>query len=76
MELILDCRNSMAQIHMQLAEALRFPSWYGNNLDALHDCLTAVSLELRITLIEPERLPALQRVLYDCAAENPNIHII
>lgn len=28
------------QLHKALAEALRFPEWYGNNLDALYDCLT------------------------------------
>ena len=28
------------QLHKALAEALRFPQWYGNNLDALYDCLT------------------------------------
>jgi len=75
MELILDCRNSMEQLHAQLAQALRFPDWYGNNLDALHDCLSAVSQEIQIILTEPERLPLLVRVLHDCASDNPNIHI-
>jgi len=75
MELTLDCRNSMEQIHAQLAEALRFPTWYGNNLDALHDCLSAVSQDLQITLIEPEQHSLLVRVLHDCASDNPNIHI-
>ena len=73
MELTLDCRNSMGQIHMQLTEALHFPDWYGNNLDALHDCLAALSQELRIMLIDPDRQPLLVRVLHDCASENPNI---
>lgn len=27
-------------VHQTLKEALGFPDFYGNNLDALHDCLT------------------------------------
>ena len=27
-----------AALHRALAEGLRFPEWYGGNLDALHDC--------------------------------------
>ena len=29
-----------ADAHRALKEALGFPEFYGNNLDALHDCLT------------------------------------
>lgn len=32
--------KSLTSILAKLGEALRFPDWYGNNLDALHDCLT------------------------------------
>lgn len=31
---------SPAELHRAFAEALSFPDWYGNNLDALRDCLT------------------------------------
>ena len=28
------------EFHRLLAQTLSFPEWYGNNLDALYDCLT------------------------------------
>lgn len=31
------------QMHRKLANLLAFPQWYGNNLDALFDCLTELS---------------------------------
>lgn len=75
MKLILDCRDGMTAIHEQLAQALSFPCWYGNNLDALHDCLTATTETVQITLLEPELLPGLYRVLKDCANENPQVKL-
>ena len=40
----LDCAafTTKQQLHAALKEALSFPDWYGNNLDALYDCLTEV----------------------------------
>ena len=32
--------KSVRETHLYLAAALRFPVYYGRNLDALHDCLT------------------------------------
>ena len=34
--------GSRQALHQTLAAGLRFPDWYGGNLDALHDCLTDV----------------------------------
>jgi RNAse (barnase) inhibitor barstar len=32
--------TELAEILADLGKALHFPTWYGANLDALHDCLT------------------------------------
>ena len=76
MELTIDCRNGMSAIHTQLAEALRFPAWYGSNLDALHDCLTELSQDVTFTVLWPEFLPGLKRVLIDSAEDNPHLTLI
>lgn len=75
--------TSMAEVHRLLAEQLAFPQWYGNNLDALHDCLTELAEETHIEILSPERLAEtlgsgyvrLCRVLTDSAEENPYLHI-
>lgn len=74
---------SMADIHALLAKELNFPEWYGGNLDALHDCLTELSEETHITVLQPETLletlgsgyTRLCRVLADSAEENPYLNI-
>ena len=35
--------GSRQALHQTLAAGLRFPDWYGGNLDALHDCLTDIT---------------------------------
>lgn len=42
MKVILNCENLLQrkQAHQYLAQMLEFPAYYGNNLDALFDCLT------------------------------------
>lgn len=80
-----DCRamTSRAAVHDTLAQTFAFPAYYGRNLDALYDCLTAlppcaVRLENRDALYEnlgpyAEKLLAVFR---DAAAENPSLHLI
>ena len=50
MNICIDCSTvrDRESFHQTLASALSFPSWYGNNLDALHDCLTALSGTVRL----------------------------
>ena len=75
--------SSMADIHAMLARELEFPAWYGNNLDALHDCLTALTEETGIYILHADALMAtlgpaytrLCRVLTDSAEENPYLQI-
>lgn len=40
-----------AKVHDYLKEMLEFPEYYGNNFDALHDCLTDLEdIEITVTL--------------------------
>jgi len=77
----IDCRQieTSCQLHAAFAEALDFPAWYGNNLDALHDCLTSLSEETEITLSYFSSLPGFsggfRRVLLDAEAENPYLKV-
>ena len=44
-EFTLDCTkiSDKAELHKAISEELSFPEWYGNNLDALYDCLTGIT---------------------------------
>lgn len=50
MNVIIDCSVIVTRedLHRVFAEALCFPSWYGHNLDALHDQLTSLSGTIRL----------------------------
>ena len=80
-EITINCANisSMAQMHDILARELNFPGWYGRNLDALHDMLTGICEETRITFLHFPALPfpaaGLLRVLRDSENENKNLEI-
>lgn len=49
-EKIIDCSQIQTKedLHRIFREVLGFPEWYGNNLDALHDCLTEISGKVRL----------------------------
>ena len=49
-EKIIDCRRirTKEDLHRIFREALGFPEHYGNNLDALHDCLTEITGKVRL----------------------------
>ena len=53
-EIIVSCRevHDRSALHALLAEAFAFPEWYGKNLDALHDCLTDISAETVLRLLD------------------------
>lgn len=65
--------------HRLLKEKLGLPSYYGGNLDALHDCLTDMGEETRVTLTYRQAMlnalgaygQSLLAVFRDAAAENP-----
>lgn len=66
-----------AAAHAELARALRFPDWYGGNLDALWDM--ASTLEVRAVLVHPAPMLnalgaygcKLLQTLFEVAQENP-----
>ena len=80
-EITLNCAKiaSMAEMHDILAKELDFPGWYGRNLDALHDCLTAICEETKITFLHFPSLPfpsaGLLNVLRDSENENEKLEI-
>lgn len=67
-----------------LAEVFRFPSWYGGNLDALFDLLTAWTEPIEIQFINSGQLDlalgsyanALRRVFADAATQNPRLTLL
>lgn len=69
-------------VHQALREALSFPEYYGNNLDALHDCLTDM-VDVCIVIEEcakaseqlPEYWGKLLMVFLDSCKENDKLDI-
>lgn len=73
--------TSPEKAHPYLREKLGFPDYYGNNLDALHECLTDIC-EDTCFLIGPvslfEMTPyygRIVRVFRDSSDENPRITV-
>lgn len=81
-EITIDCAalNTSQLMHLALAEAFAFPDWYGHNLDALHDLLTSITEDTRLTLLNFENSGSFsrgfRRVFLDAAEENPHFEIL
>lgn len=75
--------KSKELMHTYLAKKLKFPTYYGKNLDALHDCLSEIGHPLHITVTYTDRLKehlgdygeALLQVLKDAEKENERISV-
>ena len=86
MEIILDGRNltDRASVHDFFATALQLPDYYGRNLDALYDLLSAWPERVAIKVIYPDSMVenlgkysnALLKTLQDAAESNPKIIFI
>jgi len=71
-------------LHKTLAENLNFPDWYGGNLDALYDCLTDLSEDVRLVIVHRAKLRAplgpygdrLFRVFSQAAQDNPRFQFV
>lgn len=71
------------KLHEMLAVALKFPNWYGKNLDALYDCLTDGQEETEIVVRNRELLrehlgryaELFLKVLFQAEQECAHIHL-
>ena len=83
--IVMECGEirTKEDFHNALAKALDFPSWYGGNLDALHDLLTEIGSDTTLQLhswadAETALGPygsRLEKVMAMSALENPNLHL-
>ena len=81
---VIDCdkMTDRASAHAHIAEVLGFPEYYGNNLDALFDCLTDMrACDIKIInaggLNKLEEYGgALMAVFNEAASSNDRIRII
>ena len=76
----IDCAEipDKAALHQALAQALRFPEYYGNNLDALYDCLTDIQEDITVTLLRFDAMDSFRagfRAVLE-EAEQDNSHLI
>lgn len=84
-KIILDINKmtSLPALHNYLHQALELPEYYGMNLDALHDCLTELSIPTEITVpaqVKDEKYlgwygAQLLEVLKDAAEENEALQV-
>ena len=75
-QITVDCTGlDKAGLHQALKTALDFPHWYGNNLDALYDCLTEVSEPTELILLHFSALPGFRETFADAASVNESFTI-
>ena len=83
---IIDGKNltTRKETHSYLKKTMNFPDYYGNNLDALYDCLTDISEKTEIHIINIDSVKKrlgnfgkdLINVFTDASEDNTNIIFI
>lgn len=84
-KILIDCTKitSPGVLHETLARELCFPEWYGNNLDALADCLSEICEETELVLLHWQALDdrlgdyagKAVFVCHSISEENPNLRV-
>ena len=80
--LICDGLDSLHELHTRMKELFGFPEYYGENFDAMFDCLTDVCEPTRLEVrdLKKSGLGAAARVfrqvVLDADESNPNFHVI
>ncbi len=78
MKIILDAgqMERKKEAHAYLKEQLRFPEYYGQNLDALYDCLTEME-DVQVEFIHAQEaggyFEKVLRVFRHAAGQNPGL---
>lgn len=74
MRVILNGRLIEKEGHKYLKEILDFPEYYGENLDALYDCLTDIGINMEI-ILDNDKLVDKEIIdtFIDASNENPYI---
>ena len=79
-----NCIKNRDDLHRAFSEALNFPDCYGNNLDALHDCLTSLFEETEICISNRDMLKdnlgdyalKFEKCIEESSEENPRIKVM
>ena len=75
----LDKFSRKNEIHNYLKKKMKFPDYYGGNLDALYDCLTDISIDTAVDIRydeENDMHRAVLEVFSDAVAANTDLAII
>lgn len=72
--------ENVESFHAFIAEALRFPEYYGGNLDALSDCLGDICHPVEIAIARrfddvDNWFDLVTGIFIRAALENPNLHV-
>ena len=75
-EIILDGRLMVENPHEYIKEKLDFPDYYGENLDALYDCLCELPNKIIIIKDSSALDEDLIATFKDASVENPDLKLI
>lgn len=68
----LEGKRLKSDYHKYLRDKLDFPDYYGENLDALYDCLSEIGIKTTITIYNSQNLEEnLINTFKDASSENP-----
>ena len=75
----LDKFSKKEELHSYLKKKMKFPDYYGENLDALFDCLTDISTDTAVDIkydADKELQRAVLAVFSDAVSQNTHLAII